>query len=77
MLKTAYNNMKKLYQMTKSPKISLIFKILINTLMKLMQKLYYLSVLWNIWCYSWDVRAKSIISKIEFERADIKSNFKG
>ena len=25
---------------------------------------------------TWDVRAKPIISKIEFQRADIESNFK-
>ena len=32
---------------------------------------------WGIfWWYYWNVRTKPIISKIEFEKADIKSNFK-
>ena len=30
----------------------------------------------NFWWYSFDVRAKPIIPKIEFERADIDSNLK-
>ena len=62
--------------MTKSPKIGLIFKILYKILMKLMQRLYFWSALRNHWWYSWDVRGKPIISKIEIERADIESSLK-
>ena len=60
--------------MTKLPKIDFIFKIFNNILMKFMLKLWFLSVLRNLIWYSWDVGAKPIIAKIEFERADIKSN---
>ena len=44
--------------------------------MKLMQRSYFWSALRNHWWYSWDVRAKPIISKIEIERADIESSLK-
>ena len=74
MLKPASNNMK--YQMTKSPKIGLIFKILNNILMKFMHQLKLFSGLRYLWWYSWDVRAEPLISKIEIERAYIDSNSK-
>ena len=62
--------------MMKSPKIGLIFQIVSNILLNFMQKLSYLSILWNLWWYSCDVRAKPILSKIKFEKADIDSNLK-
>ena len=63
MLKPALNNIE--YPMMKSPKIGLIFKILNKILIKFMQKLKFLSGLRNFWWYSWDVRSKPIILKIE------------
>ena len=78
MLKPASNNIENRHQMTKSPKSYLIFKIFNSILIKFMQKLQFLSVLRNLWWYSWDVCAKptTCILKIEFEYTDIESNLK-